>query len=95
MFDYGHLAENFARPKLRKNAARIAADQSGDFHLPVFYKKNAVTGRTFHENLPAGSELLLLADKSQRLQFAGIETAKQSDGFEFDHKLNLLEKAVA
>jgi hypothetical protein len=95
MFDDGHLAENFAGGELRKDAADVGADKAGDFHQPVLHKIDTVAGVAFLENIPAGGEPAFLRDEPQRLQFLAIKAAKNGDGFESDHKINVLEKIAA
>jgi hypothetical protein len=91
MFDHGHFAENFPGAKLGKDAPGAGADETGNFHQPVFHKIDTIAGIIFVENFTTGGKMPFLGDKAQRLQLVAAQIAKQSNGFKRSHQRTLYQ----
>jgi len=91
MFDHGHFAENFPGAKLGKDAPGAGADETGNFHQPIFDEIDAIAGIVFMEYFTTGGKMPFLGDKAQRLQFVAAQIAKQSNGFKRGHRRALYQ----
>jgi hypothetical protein len=91
MFDHGHFAENFPGAKLGKDAPGAGADETGNFHQPIFDEIDAIAGIVFVENFTTGGKMPFLGDKAQGLQFVAAQIAKQSNGFKRGHQRTLYQ----